>query len=142
MRAEADITGSHRSSGSDSLPIRAESPRIPTGGIDLVASRARDSSNLRAAAVKLDLENDTPVVAAAAGGNFGGFASARGMKRSISEDQGQGQGQGQYGEALRGGHGVQGGWPGRDVESGGDQRQGQGEGKVHGGVQGQVQRNG
>lgn len=87
-------------------PIRAESPspRIPTGGIDIVASRAAAASNFRAAAVKLDLDADVGMENSSPGGagGFGGFASARGMKRSISEDQGQGNG---HGNGNGNGHG-------------------------------------
>jgi DNA repair and recombination protein RAD52 len=51
------------------LPIRAESPRIPSGGIDAVATRA--STNFVVAATKLELE--------AVQAEYDGFASARGM---------------------------------------------------------------
>ncbi|WVR04984.1 hypothetical protein IAU60_001996 [Kwoniella sp. DSM 27419] len=63
-------------------PIRAESPRIPSGGIDDVAARA--TTRLRAEGVGLRLDEN----GVSDGGQsitLGGFASARGMKRSGNE---------------------------------------------------------
>jgi len=59
-------------------PIRAESPRIPSGGIDAVAAKASTSMRVHVARLELD-ENETSVEV-----GFNGFASARGMKRSVS----------------------------------------------------------
>lgn len=61
-----------------SAPIRSESPRIPSGGIDDVAAKASTVMHVHGAKLELD-ENETRVEA-----GFSGFASARGMKRSIS----------------------------------------------------------
>lgn len=64
-------------------PIRAESPRIPSGGIDAVAAKASTAMRVHGARLELD-ENETTVEV-----GFNGFSSARGMKRSISgEDRG------------------------------------------------------
>lgn len=106
LRSDLGPQQQHQNQRQQAQPIRAESPspRIPAGGIDIVASRAAAASNLRAAAVKLDLDADVGLENASPGG-FGGFASARGMKRSISEDQGNGQGQGTAQGGPRQGYG-------------------------------------
>ncbi|KAK8870001.1 hypothetical protein IAR55_000571 [Kwoniella newhampshirensis] len=68
-------------------PIRSESPRIPSGGVDFVAAKA--TTKLRAEGVQLKLdENGTnedgiPVT-------LGGFASARGIKRHSGEHEARG----------------------------------------------------
>lgn len=62
------------------LHARPESPKIPDGGIDRVAVRA--SVNYHSAASKLELEAHLP-----SGPGFGGFASARGVKRHHEEEQ-------------------------------------------------------
>ncbi|ORY25756.1 hypothetical protein BCR39DRAFT_560930 [Naematelia encephala] len=61
----------------NAAPIRAQSPRIPAGGIDTVAARA--AIHYKEAAIKLELhENAEPT-------SFTGFSSARGMKRGMAD---------------------------------------------------------
>ncbi|WOO81491.1 DNA repair and recombination protein rad22 [Vanrija pseudolonga] len=63
--------------GSSGASAEAAPPRIPSGGVDGVATRA--SVNLRTHGQNLEIENtDTP-------GRYGAFASARGVKRDGSE---------------------------------------------------------
>ncbi|KAL7422156.1 DNA repair protein rad52 [Cryptotrichosporon argae] len=57
-------------------PIRAESPRIPSGNVDALA----DAANARLRAEGMEQVADE-------NGGFGGFASARGLKRSSGEDR-------------------------------------------------------
>lgn len=73
---------------------RAGSPRIPSGGIDAVAARATES--MRNNGERTDLLHPAPLAPpeadavpddGAAPVAFGGFASARGMKRSISNNE-------------------------------------------------------
>lgn len=66
----------------DGDPRRSESPRIPDGGIDAVASRA--STHYRSAASKLELEAHVPN-----GTEFSGFGSARGIKRHYHGEEQQ-----------------------------------------------------
>lgn len=76
-------------------PRRPESPRIPDGGIDAVALKAGSSSNMRHYSAKLQLDEEITLVNTPGNGNgtgagkgaaFDGFSSARGMKRTISND--------------------------------------------------------
>lgn len=72
----------------ESGPIRSVSPQIPAGGVDAVAARA--TVHMKTYSAKLELEDAMKQVENSPGGALGGFASARGMKRSISEDQRKG----------------------------------------------------
>ena len=63
-----------------SAPIRSESPRIPSGGVDAVAAKATTTLREHGARLELDENSDCGVEVA----GFNGFSSARGMKRNIS----------------------------------------------------------
>lgn len=64
-------------------PQRPESPRIPDGGIDAVAAKA--TTNMKHYGGKLQLDEEVTMVNSP-GNGFDGFSSARGMKRTISND--------------------------------------------------------
>jgi len=64
-------------SNTDKSPIRAQSPRIPSGGVEAVAVRAQ--SNLRAHGANLEIEASEQVDVKAV--KYGQFTSARGVKR-------------------------------------------------------------
>lgn len=66
-------------------PSRPESPRIPDGGIDAVAAKA--TTNMKHYGAKLQLDEEVTMVNSP-GVGFDGFSSARGMKRTISNDLG------------------------------------------------------
>ncbi|WVW83409.1 hypothetical protein I302_105428 [Kwoniella bestiolae CBS 10118] len=71
---------------SSSPPIRAESPKIPSGGIDNVAARA--TTKLRNDGVNLRL-NENGLNEDEENVTMGGFASARGIKRNgIGNEEG------------------------------------------------------
>ena len=56
-------------------PPRAESPQIPSGGVDVLAARATRDMHTRAVEMEVDVSD----------GAYGGFASARGVKRGSDE---------------------------------------------------------
>ena len=87
-RALAIQSALRAGAGTDTGPIRSVSPQIPGGGIDAVAARA--TVHMKTYGQKLELEDAVKSVENSPGAAFGGFASARGMKRSISEDQSKG----------------------------------------------------
>ena len=60
-------------------PGRSESPRIPNGGVEAVATKA--SGNMHQQAIALGLEEGRPT------DDYRGFSSARGMKRIISRER-------------------------------------------------------
>lgn len=66
----------HHMHGGMAQPIRAESPRIPSGGVESAAQRA--TSVYRAQAAKYDLEEAGQTAAV-------GFSSARGIKRMADD---------------------------------------------------------
>jgi hypothetical protein len=71
-----------------SPPIRNESPRIPSGGIDAVAAKVQ--TVLHAEAIRLTLDENVDVGSEVEDGSvcgFNGFASARGMKRTMSTEE-------------------------------------------------------
>jgi hypothetical protein len=73
--------------GDGAGPIRSVSPQIPAGGVDAVAARA--TVHMKTYGQKLELEDAVKQVENSPAAGLG-FTSARGMKRSISEDQGKG----------------------------------------------------
>ena len=70
--------------GDGAGPIRSVSPQIPAGGVDAVAARA--TVHMKTYGQKLELEDAVKQVENSPAAGLG-FTSARGMKRSISEDQ-------------------------------------------------------
>ena len=64
------------------IPIRCESPTIPSGGVDAVAARTKAA--FQAEAVRLELDENVSMSVVGNGAGFNGFQSARGMKRVIS----------------------------------------------------------
>jgi hypothetical protein len=73
--------------GDGAGPIRSVSPQIPAGGVDAVAARA--TVHMKTYGQKLELEDAVKQVENSPAAGHG-FTSARGMKRSISEDQRKG----------------------------------------------------
>lgn len=97
MQPHNNTPNPQRTGAAGAAGVRSESPRIPDGGVDAVALKAGSSTNMKHYSAKLQLDEDITLVNTPGNGNgggggkgnglgFDGFSSARGMKRTISND--------------------------------------------------------